>query len=216
MKKTLLMLLIAIIGLPGCGGSHVKKAKNAKIAKNEAFEIDIPLADDNLRNFFDDEVSEFALLDQEDIIDIEVDEDPEDRPAENNEFAWAQEEDLGNYQVVYFDFDRYSLDKDQEKVVQQDIAYVKKELKKMAQDGIEPTVVVEGHACHSAGSAVYNLAISEKRAKTVANRFASEGLAVKTVGRGAEVPAVRNGKKITGNRSEQAKNRRAQVKILYS
>lgn len=209
MKKTLLALLIVIVGLPGCGG---KKVKSTKIAKNKVVEIDIPLADDNLRNFFDDEVNDFALLDQEDIIDVEVDEDQHSR---HDEFSWAHEAE-GDCQVVYFDFDRYALRKDQENAVQKDIEYVKKELKKIAQNGIEPTVVIEGHACHSAGSAVYNLAISEKRAKTVADRFSTEGISVKTVGRGAEVPAVINGKKVTGNREQQAKNRRAEIKVIYS
>jgi len=208
MKKEMLVLLIALFGLSGCG---IKKKGTKPVKVSTQTEIDIPLADDSIRSFFDDEVGEFTLMEEE-TPDLETAADI----GYGDEFAWADEEAFEGAKVVYFDFDRYSVRKDQEEALVHDLSYVQAELKKAAKEGIEPTVVVEGHACHSAGSAVYNLALSEKRAKVVANRFASEGLAVKTVGRGAEVPAVIGGKKVTGDRVAQAKNRRVEVKLVYS
>ena len=79
-------------------------------------------------------------------------------------------------------------------------------------------MVIEGHSCHSAGSAVYNLALSEKRAKALADRLVAGGVPsqnIKVVGRGQEVPAVVEGKAVTGDRKEQAPNRRDEVRVIH-
>jgi len=131
----------------------------------------------------------------------------------DGELAWVDQDD--GTQPIYFDFDKYAVRDDQEPAVKEDIQYAKKELKKNDLVPQQAAVVVEGHSCHSAGSAVYNLALSNKRAKVVADRFKAEGLAVKTVGRGAEMPAIINGKAVTGGREQQALNRRVEVKVLH-
>ena len=70
-------------------------------------------------------------------------------------------------------------------------------------------VVVEGHACNSAGSAKYNMMLSEKRAKKVAAWLKENGFSIKRlhiVGRGCEMPIVSS-----GSREEQAPNRRVEM-----
>jgi len=72
-----------------------------------------------------------------------------------------------------------------------------------AQDkkGVKATVIIEGHACHSAGSAIYNLALSENAAKVLADRLVDAGISrgqIKIVGRGNQFPAIKDGKPVTG------------------
>lgn len=214
MQKLVFLLCLTIIALPGCGRNK-KQVKPVKTTSRvETASVDIPLADDDIRSFFDDDINEFALLEDEDADDKLVASAPND--DENDEFAWINESEQKNSKVVYFDFDRYSIRDDQKEAVAQDVVYVKEELKKAEKGKHTPTVIVNGHADHSAGSAAYNLALSEKRATVVAKELAAEGIHAKTVGRGSEVPAIVNGKKVTGNRQEQAPNRRAEVSVIYS
>lgn len=217
MNKIIFLLCLTIIALPGCG--HKKKQttpiKNTKRIETASL-TDIPLADDDIRSFFDDDINDFALLDDEEINENKTVASAAPDLDESDEFAWINETEQKSSKVVYFDFDRYAIRDDQKDAVAQDIAYVKEELKKADKGHYTPVVVINGHADHAAGSAAYNLALSEKRAKAVANQFAAEGIQVKTVGRGAEVPAIVNGKKVTGDRQQQAPNRRAEVSVIYS
>ena len=78
---------------------------------------------------------------------------------------------------------------------------------------------IDGHACHSAGTPAYNLVISERRARTVRNQLIARGISaedVKIVGHGDEVPAVVDGKKVTGGREEQWQNRRSEIHVIYT
>ncbi len=216
MNKIIFLLCLTIIALPGCGQKKKQTTPIKTIKRNDASLTDIPLADDDIRSFFDDDINDFALLEDEDINENKTVASNSSDLDETDEFAWINETEQKNSKVVYFDFDRYALRDDQKEVVAQDIAFVKEELKKADAGNYSPVVVINGHADHAAGSAAYNLALSEKRAKVVANHFAAEGINVKTVGRGAEVPAIVNGKKVTGSRQEQALNRRAEVNVIYS
>lgn len=216
MNKIIFLLCLTIIALPGCGQ---KKKQTTPIKNTKRIETasltDIPLADDDIRSFFDDDINDFALLEDEDTENKTI-ASAASELDEADEFAWINETEQKNSKVVYFDFDRYTIRDDQKDAVAQDIAYVKEELKKADKSNYTPVVVINGHADHAAGSAAYNLALSEKRAKAVANQFAAEGIQVKTVGRGSEVPAIVNGKKVTGDRQQQAPNRRAEVNVIYS
>ena len=62
----------------------------------------------------------------------------------------------------------------------------------MIDEGGEPTIVIEGHSCHSAGSKTYNMVLSERRAKAVSDRLVAAGIPadkIKIVSRGQECPA---------------------------
>ncbi len=126
--------------------------------------------------------------------------------SSNSLFAWEQlaaEETKDVFKKLFFDFDHYILQPNQ----QTDLKTNVKHAKKMIKQG--KTIVIEGHACHSAGSAIYNLALSEKRARHIAKKFADAGIDakhIKIAPRGHEMP-IRKG----GTRAEQAVNRRVEV-----
>ena len=80
-------------------------------------------------------------------------------------------------------------------------------------------LVIDGHACHSAGSRAYNLALSERRAKVLADLMIEAGIpadCVKIVGRGDEMAALVNGKPVDGDREQQWPNRRDEIHVVYS
>lgn len=121
-------------------------------------------------------------------------------------FSWQDEDiakDTDGMEAVYFDFDKYSIKEDQKPIVKRDTEKVKKARKK------GKTVVAEGHADHAAGSAAYNMVLSEKRAHKVAKEMEKEGVdkkCIKCVGRGSEMPKHKG-----GNKDEQWENRRVEI-----
>lgn len=129
----------------------------------------------------------------------------------NNLLAWenlAAEDSKQDFKRLFFDFNSYGLGSNQNK----NLKFNTKQAKQMIKDG--KTIVIEGHACHSAGSAIYNLALSEKRARHVAKKFAETGIDAKNIKiapRGHEMPIVKS-----GNREEQAANRRVEIFAIDS
>lgn len=106
-------------------------------------------------------------------------------------------------QTVYYDFDKKSARADQLAKLDHDVQVVKK----LASKNYD--IVVEGHACDSAGSPHYNLVLSEDRAHGVVDYFTSHGVDRKNlscVGRGSEQRIVP-----FGNREQQAPNRRVEI-----
>src|SRR5205085_2380946 len=67
-KKSMIISLVVLVGLAGCGGRKKKKTEKIKseqttvaLAKDE---VNIPLADNDTRDFIlDDNLDEFTLLD---------------------------------------------------------------------------------------------------------------------------------------------------------
>lgn len=129
-----------------------------------------------------------------------------EQPTKNNLFSWEQvgaEDSKNEFKKLFFEFDSYFLKPTQLANLKYDIKQAKKAIKE------GKTLVIEGHACHSAGSAAYNLALSEKRARHVASEFAKAGIDsknIKIAARGQEMP-IRKG----GNKEEQAVNRRVEI-----
>jgi outer membrane protein OmpA-like peptidoglycan-associated protein len=121
-------------------------------------------------------------------------------------FSWQDadiEKDVDGLEPVYFDFDKYNIKDDQKPVVKRDTEHAKKARKK------GKTVVAEGHADHAAGSAAYNMVLSEKRAHKVAKEMEKDGVdkkCIKCVGRGNEMPKHKG-----GNKDEQWENRRVEI-----
>ena len=120
--------------------------------------------------------------------------------------------------TVYFDFDKYSIRKDQESVVAQNVDTIKNTLAQQESGKAKKVVVIEGNACSSAGSAAYNMALSEKSAKVFADRLVASGISrdkIKVVGRGQECPAVdAGGKPCTGSKEQQWLNRRDEINLV--
>lgn len=224
-KKGSTLLLVMLLSVSGCGGKRKKCLQPCEPTK-EACELAIPAAPatEEVKSAFDDDIAEFALVD-EDTSDNKVaknlkqtEENLQDEDL-TNEFSWIDEEENRDesLKTVYFDFDKYAIRKDQEATVCQDIQVLKNKLADAEKKGLKATIIVEGHADSSAGSRAYNLALSEKRAKALAGRFAGSGIPrsqVKVVGRGQECPAMINGKAVTGTPEQQWPNRRDEINII--
>ena len=104
---------------------------------------------------------------------------------------------------ILFDFNKYNLKKSAEEILVQLI----KELKNIK----FKEIIIEGHT-DSIGSEVYNLKLSKKRAKAVANFLIQNGVPeekIKIIGYGEKKP-------IASNKTEigRAKNRRVEIKII--
>ncbi|MCL5436502.1 MAG: OmpA family protein [Candidatus Dependentiae bacterium] len=139
-------------------------------------------------------------------------EEAAERAAEAKRSAEQRKHGL---KTIYFDFDRYTIRKDQEAALNHNLAIIKKLVaKKEAKHGqnIAIKLVSEGHACRYAGSDVYNMVLSEKRARAVTNWLVKHGIKrtyIKVVGRGYELCIVPEGSK-----EEQAPNRRVELYVL--
>ena len=239
MKKGIILTLVMLISLPGCGWrkKSKKKSESKKFAMVENVDVfssvNIPLAhnvsnaevtdDVDVRSFFDEAIGEFEAKEDLSIaVNGDVVEPEEGIQDSLEKFSWIEavtKEADEEFKTVYFDWDSDEVGVKQKENVAYDVQQTQEELKVSQKTGIEPTVVIEGHACHSAGSPAYNLALSEKRAKKVADRFVDAGIDrdnIKIVGRGQDVPAVINGEKITGSREKQWLNRRVEVRLIYS
>lgn len=131
-------------------------------------------------------------------------------------FGWIDAQTDDEFRKLYFSFNHYGVRADQKDALNYDIEQIKQLL---AESGAtQPTVVIEGHACQE-GTPAYNLALSEKRAKAVADLFVAAGVdrnVIKVVGRGQECPMVINGKVVNGSREEREPNRRVEVRVIYT
>lgn len=214
MKKACALLLVLLVAVSGCGKKN-KKAEDVS-RRDVRKEIDIPVANDGIKSLFDEDLGEFALSDE----DKKAVESAAQVDVANNDYSWMEDVDHSGFKKVYFDFDKYALRDDQEKNLVFDLEAAKNKIAQAQQEGQAlPTIVIDGHACKSAGSRVYNLALSEKRAKVLADYFVAQGIpqeCIKIVGRGSEVPAVVNGRVIDGDREQQAPNRRDELHIIHA
>lgn len=172
-----------------------KKNMRKKNQNAQAFDLD----SDSMKSFaIDDKISKHASL-------------ANDAQGSSPLFSWedaSAEESKKQFQTLYFDFDKDYIKPSDEAKLEQDIA----EAKKMIKAG--KTIVIEGHTCHSAGSRAYNMALSERRARFVASRFAEAGISatdIKIAPRGQEMPVVKG-----GNREQQAPNRRVEIYAINS
>jgi outer membrane protein OmpA-like peptidoglycan-associated protein len=222
MKKLSLLALVLIVGLPGCG----KKQESARSVKKNTIEkyMDMPAEDElvevDMSEVGDDEddmkiydVFNDLDADDEEEDDVDLDEDAMDIEATDETFNWIDAQTDDEFKKLYFSFNHYGIRADQTEAVSYDIEQVK-QLIAESDSSAQPTIVIEGHACQE-GTPAYNLALSEKRAKNVADLFVAAGIdrsAIKVVGRGQECPAT----VANGSREERAPNRRVEVRVIYT
>ncbi|MCX5922764.1 MAG: OmpA family protein [Candidatus Dependentiae bacterium] len=206
MKNTgSLFLVILLLSVSGCQKNKSKAKNKSQVSSS----IDIPTADGSISSFFDEELGEFALVDG---IATKIDAST----PKAGDFTWEDAEQK-QFKVVYFDFDRYNIKDDQKNSVAHNVNEIKKSMEESEKRGVDPLVYIDGHADHSAGSATYNLALSEKRAAVLRDALVVKGIPkenIKIIGRGKEVPAMLNGKPVTGDRKEQWPNRRDEVRVM--
>ncbi len=241
MKKMSLLVLALVMALPGCRDK--KKETTPSVRKNsveramdtEADVIEVDTEgddeDEDIVAFDDidwDSEEGKALLAEmlgEDEEEKEEDEgssfmlDEEDSTIDNEEeaFNWVDAQLDDEFRKLYFAFNHYGVGPDQKAALAYDIEQVKQMLAE-ADPVAQPTIILEGHACQE-GDRLYNLALSEKRAKAVADLFVNAGIdrnAIKVVARGQECPVTINGKTVNGSRAERAPNRRVEVRVIYT
>jgi len=236
MKKLSLLALVLIVGLPGCCGR--KKRVEEPVRRNnierymstegdiETTEDDSDLEDElDLEDDLEDEYTDFDADEEDDSLDLEElglsDDELDDILSSDDDVdtdaVWMNIQEDDEFKKLYFSFNHYGIREDQKESLTYDIEQVK-QLVAEADGSIQPTIVIEGHACQE-GDRAYNLALSEKRAKYVADLFASAGVdknLIKVVGRGQECPTVVDGKMVNGSREDRAPNRRVEVRVIYT
>jgi len=225
MKKSISLLVAVLILLPGCWGKKKPKAEK-KVTKKVAFcpEVEIPLVENDILSYFQEDVDEFVLAEDDILADNELGSVKDATIGEieevvadslDDDFFWVSDidEEGRTFKTVYFNFDKYDIQEGQEEYVAKNIDLAKE----LIAEGETPIITVEGHACSSAGSRSYNYAISNNRADVVAQRFIAEGIPhenVKVVARGNDAPTLdEHGNPIAGNREEQWVNRRVEIKV---
>jgi len=209
MKRLGLFLLVVSLGLPGCWGRNSKKALDKKSGRSTKTEIN---TDSTVNSFFDRDIGAFELADDGDILNA-----LNAASAPEATYTWIEDKDR-IFKNIYFDFDKEDLRADQKSVFDLNVSVAKAELSK-DHEGQKATLFIEGHACNSAGTHAYNQALSERRAKKIADALSARGVngaQVKLIGRGDEFPTLVDGKPVTGNRQQQAKNRRVEMRVIYS
>jgi len=110
----------------------------------------------------------------------------------------------GKMETIYFDFDKSDIRADQVACLEGNANYLK--------EHADLKIVIEGH-CDEQGSAEYNFALGERRAKSVRDFLISRGVGAERlsmVSKGEEEPAVE------GHDAEAwSKNRRSAFKVTF-
>ena len=134
------------------------------------------------------------------------------------DFTWvAESANEDGFKNVYFAYDGKCVGEDQKEALAANIETAKACV--TANQAYKPTIVIDGHACNSAGRDVYNMALSEARAQQVYQACLDAGIpadCMKVVGRGQEMPAMIDGMPVTGDRMAQAPNRRCEMHVVYA
>jgi outer membrane protein OmpA-like peptidoglycan-associated protein len=230
MKKYTGLFCAALLFLTGCGSKKSKRkavnidffkdTKNSSARVKQSSKKTRQALQENLDAFVlakDDLSSSTFALHNNDMNSFAFDKSAEKTTAQQDSaplFQWDNikaEESKKSFNTLYFDFNKQNIKSTETTKLNQDI-----ELAKNVQASIEndnKKIIIEGHACHSAGSAAYNLALSEQRARNVAKEFMNQGVDknnIKIAPRGQEMPVA------YGNRAAQALNRRAEIFVIDS
>lgn len=212
MNKFFLLCFSLLLFLPAClkRGDSSSKMKSVHLKREK-----LKVKDKTGKSLFlDEDIQEYAFEDEnvKDSMLLGFMEDETSMKlvdSQNDDNVWASrhaDQAVYGFKSVYFGFDRFSLNAKQNDALEYDLKIVKN----LTKQG--KIIIVEGHACNSAGSAVYNMMLSEKRAQSVARYFVDHGISVdqlKVVGRGDEMCIVPS-----GDRKQQAPNRRVELHVM--
>ncbi len=207
MNKQFLAVLTIVALMPGCG-FRSKKAEKRPTKQEVLTDIDIPVAQDEVKSFFDQDFDELALSEQ-----------PFANVEDDSQYAWIDQKNNDGFKKVYFDFDKYNIKATEKEAVAQDVDRMKKLLNEEANTGKQVQFIINGNSDHAAGSDAYNRILSERRAKTLKDHAIAAGIPaerVKIVGRGSDMPEIVNGKPCSGDKDQQAPNRRDEIQVLFS
>jgi outer membrane protein OmpA-like peptidoglycan-associated protein len=162
-----LIPVVLLLTLPQCGwrrGATKPKANQA---------VNMPLDKKNSGTkvgFFNDDVEAFVL-----------EEEPTAMAMNNDDassFNWNDAQKIGEkFDTICFDYDSSDIRKDQEPKLSKNV--------QKAASHKDETIVCKGHADKlGKASRMYNVALSEKRAHTVAKTFEEKGFSTKVFGVG--------------------------------
>ena len=215
MEKIFLLIAALVCVAPGCKKKDAGKQGHDKTVRIKREKKEIGKKNGERSLFLDDNVQEFVFEEEagtdafssgfiKDTSSVKLvepahmdDRGRTDRHTDQSQYS---------FKTIYFGYDRFSIHPNQKAALEHDLDSVKRITNK------GKTVVVEGHSCRSAGSAVYNMLLSEKRAQSVAKYLVDNGVPVdqlKVVGRGNEMCIVP-----VGTREQQAPNRRVELYVL--
>lgn len=204
MNKQFLVALTILALVPGC--FRQKNADKRLVNKSDVLtDVDIPVAEDSVKNFFDEDLGDLSLADNAVALD-------------DSQYAWIDDSGKNNgFKKVYFDFDKYNIKSSEKEAVAQDVARMKEFMSKEKSEGKVVQFVINGNADHAAGSDTYNRILSEKRAKTLKDCAVAAGIPankIKIIGRGSDIPEMVNGKPCTGDKDQQWPNRRDEIQVI--
>ena len=205
MKKYILVGILIMLGLGGCGKQQTAKGPS----KHRAGEVD---NQSHRVSKYDEDIGAFVLEDDADF-DIFGDDAGvagENQPSQSGDpFSWhsLDDADCEDGQTVYFDYDSDELQPSERSKVRKNA----KEAKQSISAGA--TVLIEGHSCLISHSEVYNTALSQRRAERIAKEYQKLGVprkVMKVVGRGASKAVC-----FDDNKDAQSVNRRVETKLCY-
>lgn len=182
-------MVVALALAPACKKSQ--KASTAPISPTvPGPEKQISVFDDDLEAFvIDEDASAFDVQDGF----VLVDESEKDIAVEQSHYGFLP---------IYFEFDANCMKPAQNGALENNLARAKKLIAQGKR------IVIEGHACKFAGSAEYNMHLSEQRAQCVYHYFVKNGIPkdkITVVGRGNEMCVIP-----VGDKEQQAPNRRVE------
>lgn len=199
-----LVLLSSLVLFPGCTWKKKEAKETKKMCQTAGGKI--PTAGKKgSSKYFDSRVEALVLEDDaRDTYAYSI----KDSKSSKAELAAVDKEwgahDGKTFEPIYFNFDKYEIREDQAPVVAYNVEKAREEV------GQGKKLKVEGHADKQYLSEVYNVAVSQKRAHTVAKKLAQAGVdksLISSVGYGDKHPAVN----VAG---KEQKNRRAEIVAL--
>jgi len=201
MLKKCLLLSALLLLVPACR----KKPRYA------ATPVTAPVEAPAERAQYDEELGAFVVKDDENKFSAaaaaQAQQEEELTSASSEPGAGDIHSDSAQYgfKTIFFEFDKYRVEDlrpDQRPVLEKDVQIARS----LSDKGYK--LVLEGHACNSAGSTDYNMALSADRAQAVKEYFRQHGVEgdIETVGRGSAHLIVPS-----GNREQQAPNRRVEI-----
>lgn len=212
MNKKLLVISLLLL-IPACGK---KKAPIVCPQQGQPFVESAPVSSE----YIADADQSYQTSQELAPLDFEEEENPFEALSYSPDSALDQEEELtlvnaeeeagdpysdsANYglKTIYYDFDHYEIRPDQNAALEHNLSVAKG----LVDKGYD--ISVEGHSCNIARDTQYNIALSEKRAHSVANYFKKNGIKkeIPTLGCGATKTLVPD-----GDIKQQAPNRRVEI-----
>src|ERR1700733_6516728 len=104
MYKISALMLLLLVSTPGCLHRKGSSSKKEVVSR-----VDIPIAGDSVKSYFDDEnIGEFVLPDGQEMEVVDA----------MNDYSWIDDSACNqNFKAVYFDFDKYTIKDTQKEVV---------------------------------------------------------------------------------------------------